>query len=301
MFPTDNIPYCTARIECDKPNGKRSVGTGFFVLLCENDGASVPMLVTNRHVVFGATRVRFCLTVQKKNEYAPDLGKVHWLHIDQPNMAWIYHPNCDLAMIPVAPLTSLAAREGKPLYFSNINKSMIPTDEDLEDMPNMAEIVLVGYPNGIWDEFNNQPIFRRGIAATHPKLRYNGKPEFLIDAACFNGSSGSPVFRIQVGQTISRKSGIDLGKFKAELLGVLYSGPQHTVRGELVVQETGQKSIFSASIPNNLGLVVSAREIFSLEPLVKFVRDNERLPNRTEACPCMSEKRFKTCCGAIYV
>lgn len=52
---------------------------------------------------------------------------------------------------------------------------------------------MVGYPDGIWDEFNNQPIVRRGITATHPKNDFNGKGEFLIDAVCFPGSSGSPV------------------------------------------------------------------------------------------------------------
>ncbi len=44
---------------------------------------------------------------------------------------------------------------------------------------------MIGYPNGIWDEANNMPIIRRGITATHPNFNYNGKPEFMIDAACF--------------------------------------------------------------------------------------------------------------------
>lgn len=36
--------------------------------------------------------------------------------------------------------------------------------------------------------------FRRGITATNINFDYNGKKEFVIDAACFPGSSGFPVF-----------------------------------------------------------------------------------------------------------
>lgn len=58
---------------------------------------------------------------------------------------------------------------------------------------------MIGYPNGLWDSQNNLPIIRRGITATSVKKDYNGKKEFLIDAAVFPGSSGSPVFIFNEG------------------------------------------------------------------------------------------------------
>jgi hypothetical protein len=48
---------------------------------------------------------------------------------------------------------------------------------------------MVGYPNGLWDTANNFPLIRRGVTATHIKNNYNGKSEFVIDIACYGGSS----------------------------------------------------------------------------------------------------------------
>jgi len=64
---------------------------------------------------------------------------------------------------------------------------------------------MVGYPIGLWDEKNNYPIFRKGITATHPANDYNGKSEFMIDAACFPGSSGSPVYIIDELNYVDKK------------------------------------------------------------------------------------------------
>jgi hypothetical protein len=81
----------------------------------------------------------------------------------------------------------------KRIYFMALGKEIIPTAEQLEGLAALEDIVMVGYPIGLWDKVNNMPIIRRGITATHPKLPYNGREEFMIDAACFPGSSGSPV------------------------------------------------------------------------------------------------------------
>ena len=63
----------------------------------------------------------------------------------------------------------------------------------MDEIDAIEDIIFIGYPNGIWDSVNNMPILRKGSTATHPCLNYNGKKEFMIDAACFPGSSGSPV------------------------------------------------------------------------------------------------------------
>ena len=60
----------------------------------------------------------------------------------------------------------------------------------------VEDVLMIGYPNGLWDTTHNMPIIRRGTIATDIKLDYNEKKEFVIDAACFPGSSGSPVLFI---------------------------------------------------------------------------------------------------------
>ena len=46
----------------------------------------------------------------------------------------------------------------------------------------------------IRDRVNALPILRRGSTATALALDFEGRAEFLIDAAVYPGSSGSPVF-----------------------------------------------------------------------------------------------------------
>ena len=159
---------------------------------------------------------------------------------------------------------------------------------------------MIGYPNGLWDQLHNLPIIRKGITATHPKLKLNGKPEFLIDAACFPGSSGSPVFLANIGSYVSPNGSLCTGS-RVALLGTLYAGPQHTTTGEIVVVDvpTDTKSIAVGSIPNNLGYVIQASELLVLEEAVKKAFQPAPAVSRNARCPCGSGKRYKECCGAL--
>jgi len=101
-------------------------------------------------------------------------------------------PDIDLCILPIAPILIAAKEQGDDPFFVPADDSLIPTPADLNDLTAMEDIVMIGYPNGICDSVNNQPVFRKGITATHPAKDFKGKPEFMIDAACFPGSSGSP-------------------------------------------------------------------------------------------------------------
>lgn len=123
----------------------------------------------------------------------------------------------------------------------------------------MDDITMIGYPKGIWDEANNFPVFRKGITATNPKYNWNNKKEFLIDCACFPGSSGSPVLLINMGGYFTR-SGLTLGSTRVKLLGILYAGPQHTATGEIEIVDVPitQRLVLISRIPNNLGIVIKS-------------------------------------------
>lgn len=71
---------------------------------------------------------------------------------------------------------------------------------------------MIGYPNGLWDSVNNMPIVRRGTMATNISLNHNDKREFVIDAACFPGSSGSPVVLFNKGGYADKKGNLNWGK-----------------------------------------------------------------------------------------
>lgn len=299
MFITDLISHCTAKIECTFPDGKQGSGTGFFMNLCVEDDQHVPVIVTNRHVVYNATSGKFCLTLRKNGKEAPDTGNFMFFELSRFSDRWLYHPTLDLAVMPINPLMEKAKNNSNKFFIAPLMPDLIPSPEELADMPALQEIVMVGYPNGIWDSHNNQPIFRKGITATHPELNYNGKPEFMIDAACFNGSSGSPVFIVDIGKVTSRSSGTTIGPSRVKLLGILYAGPQHIATGEIVTIEIGTKNLAVTSIPNNLGNVIASRALLDFEPHLKHLARTGKKPTRMDICPCNSGRRYKECCGKL--
>lgn len=299
MFFTDLMSHCTTRIECESADGKRSTGTGFFMNLCVSGDRTVPVLVTNRHVILGAQTGTFWLTLRKPDGTEPDVGKHHSFQLPSFQSHWFLHPLLDLAVMPINPLVEQGRATGHEYFFAPLSTDLISSAADLADMPAMLDIVLVGYPNGLWDQTNNQPIFRSGITATHPGLDYNGQPEFLIDAACFNGSSGSPVFLAEIGKVMSRAKGITIGPSRVRLLGVLYAGPIHMATGKIVTVPIGARDIVLTGVPNNLGVVISAKALLYFEPLLHYISTHGRRPRRNDACPCGNTKRYKDCHGVL--
>lgn len=78
---------------------------------------------------------------------------------------------------------------------TTLTLSDIPSKEEIVNtISRIEDITVVGYPDGIWDSYNNMPIVRKGITATSLQLDFNNEPKFLIDAAIYGGSSGSPVY-----------------------------------------------------------------------------------------------------------
>ncbi|OQK17080.1 zinc chelation protein SecC [Methyloprofundus sedimenti] len=298
--PIEQLIHSTVRIQCGDDKNIFSSGTGYIFFFCENGNQGYPCIVTNKHVVSGASRGIFNLTIQD-DKNRPILGNHEEIILnDLPNFC-IPHPSpdIDLVAIPIGPILNNAQLEGKHYHYIYINKGILASEELLNSLPSMEDIVMIGYPNGIWDAKHNLPIIRRGITATHPRLPLNGKSEFMIDAACFPGSSGSPVFLANIGSFVDASGALCTGS-RIALLGTLYAVAQHTTTGEIEVIEvpTDTKTITS-HIPNNLGLVIHAKELLKLEIAVQKQLTPKPLMNRNALCLCGSGKRFKNCCGKI--
>jgi hypothetical protein len=172
--------------------------------------------------------------------------------------------------MPIAQLIEDTKAKNIELFYIALSIENLPTKEDLEDLTALEELIMIGYPNGIWDSYNNKPIIRKGITATHPSLDYNNRKEFVIDMACFPGSSGSPVFLLSEGSYTSKITGsLMIGSSKFFLLGTLYAGPQHNVIGQIVSVPISTKPITFSTIPNNLGFVIKHDRILELEEQFK--------------------------------
>jgi hypothetical protein len=269
---SEQLTYSTVRIECEDVKGNIFTGTGYFFRFREDKkkGLHVPVVITNKHVVAGSKRGKLIFT--KANDKNEPIDTEHFsIFIDNFEDWWKKHPDpeVDLCAMPIAPFLKEAEKRSEKLFYIPLDKSLLPTNEQLEELSALEEVVMVGYPNGIWDQINNKPILRKGVTATHPNFDYNGKKEFLIDMACFPGSSGSPVFILNEGGYRDKKGNTYLGRSRIILLGTLYAGPQYTATGEIKIIEvpTSQKPIPILSIPNNLGLVIKSNKIIELEEL----------------------------------
>jgi hypothetical protein len=181
---------------------------------------------------------------------------------------WLDHPNpdIDLCALPINVfITKMNKMELKP-YITFFDFSLLPSEEDVDEMIGLEHIIMVGYPNGLWDEKHNQPIFRDGILASHYKFDWENKSEFIIDAACFPGSSGSPVLIADIGQVLSKK-GFNIGSSRIKLLGILYAGPVLSAEGTLkIIPAPTVNSIHtSTEIPINLGYCIKSNKIKEFE------------------------------------
>ncbi len=269
LSPAEQLAHSTVRIESKFADGSLGTGTGFFYSLNRKEDKHVPVIITNKHVINGADKVRFILTLQDCNG-GPNLGVNQGFELDNLQTPSFWHPHTDasvdLCAMPIAPLISLAEQQGKKFFYVTFDKSLIPTLSEIDEMVGVEKITMVGYPNGLWDSVNNLPIFRQGVLASDYKRDWNGKKEFLIDAACFPGSSGSPVLLFETGGYQTKK-GTFLGSSRIKLLGVLYAGPQHTVEGEIkiVLVPSQQKAISIAGIPNNLGVIIKSERLLDFE------------------------------------
>lgn len=63
LSPAEQLAHSTVRIECDLSSGGIGTGTGFFYSLDRSGDQHIPVIVTNKHVVEGAIRGRFLLTL----------------------------------------------------------------------------------------------------------------------------------------------------------------------------------------------------------------------------------------------
>lgn len=268
---SEQLAFTTVRIQCETNTGSTSTGTGWFFNFELDNNQQVTVMITNRHVIEGSARGIFQLT-RANADGNPQIGKFDNIVINNFEKNWISHPNSeiDLCIMPVGSLLNDAQKQGTPFFFKYIDENLLPDQQLLSDLTALEEILMVGYPIGLWDSINNMPIFRKGITATHPNLNYEGKEEFLIDAACYPGSSGSPVFLYNLGNFENRQGGIPIGK-RIALLGILYAGHQFSIEGEIKVLPipTQMKPVPISRIPINLGLVIKAKRILEFKPIIE--------------------------------
>lgn len=208
-----------------------SSGTGYFYNF-EIDGAIVPAIITNKHVVNfkqNAT-MTFFLHLQNGDDESNESYQVTLI------TDWIFHSTKDLCFCFVNPVFEYVRKQtGKNVFYIAIDESILPTQKMLEDLSALEELVMVGYPIGLWDKKNNLPIFRKGYTAAHPAIDFNEAGIGLVDMACFPGSSGSPIYILNEGGYKDKMGNLNWGTSRIIFMGTLFSGPIYDATGKLIV------------------------------------------------------------------
>lgn len=283
MSPATVISLCTLRLQCSEGN-RSSVGTGFlyqYNISLLNNGAvekyAVPLIITNKHVVAGFSKLTTTLTLVPEDAVLTDhIEHVNETHqsfsVDDLQTQLINHPdpNVDIAAFPLTALGNMPA--GTKARIFAIDEGFSLSDEERSITRAIEPVVMVGYPDGLWDSTNNRPVSRRGITASHPLHHWNGEKKFLIDAACFPGSSGSPVFQFEDGVFRGPGDILSIGS-RAKLLGVLFAGPLITQEGQIEQRTIPTSTTYVAVTKSmmNLGFVVPADALKDFEPILKYI------------------------------
>jgi hypothetical protein len=190
----EQIFFATVRITIPQQNGvSASIGTGFLIekQLTKRPGEKVILLVSNKHV-FKDPHERIILNFHQKGSTGePVLGRTATLDQTDFTNSYTGHPDkdVDLACLNV----SFINNPPNSVYFRTIGTDIFATFAEEHFLPG-GNVWFVGYPENRFDTKNNLPVLRRGYVSSMPKIDFNGKKQFIIDAQVFPGSSGSPVF-----------------------------------------------------------------------------------------------------------
>ena len=253
---SEQMMYNTVRLETEK-----GCGTGsYFNFKIGSD--IVPIIITNKHVVNYQEQETVTFFVHTKDDNGNRSGNIKIQYYTN----WIFHKDKDICFCYVNPLfKEIKKRFNQEVFYIANDINLIPSQEKLEELSALEELVMIGYPIGLWDMVNNFPIFRKGFTACHPGIDFNEKGIGLVDMACFPGSSGSPIYILNEGGYKDKKGNVYFGSSRVLLIGYLFAGPHYSVDGSLIVKTIPTKQDIISTTPAmvNLGYYVKSFEILS--------------------------------------
>lgn len=248
--------YTTVPIYSKKRDGTFSSGTGFVFSVVESEEKSIPLLITNYHVLKDAVAgfVEFHIA----EDGMPSEKSIR-IQFDSGIINGNKLGDLDLIAVPLAASFNELQQNGTTVFYRTVDQNIIPKSEIIDELAAIENITFIGYPSGIYDTTNKLPIIRQGITATPIWNKFKGTEVFLIDAGVFPGSSGSPVFIYNQG-SYPTKEGIAIGN------RLLFVG---------VISETMVRNDNDTKSYLDLGMVIDSRAMY--REIEKFLNRIQRV------------------------
>jgi Trypsin-like peptidase domain len=263
--PDEQLFFCTTRIETVSDDGKkRGIGTGFVISRVVGNTTYL-FVATARHVLEGFDKATISFVPEKDGK--PELGKRCGGNLHGLRDVVVFHPDktVDVAIFPLLPVLQHLEKKGERPFFRSLSEEIVPSREREKELSAIQAVLFMGYPQGLRDEKNLLPVARRGFTATPYVVDFNGLPVFLIDAAVFPGSSGSPVVVFDQGSYYS-KSGAIVGRDRILLLGLVsqwyFQTEEGIVQFKSIPSRTTTVPTYQTTQALGLGAVVKAKAIF---------------------------------------
>jgi len=229
--------YTTVPVWIENADGSKATATGFII--SKSREGVIPFLVTNKHVTQNAKKIIIRMASMESEQPCKNNKGIN-IELDPAHFQ--YDENFDISGMPIGPIVNDLQQEGKFVFFRTLSDEIIPSQEEINKLSAIEDIIFIGYPNGLYDMENLSPLIRQGITATPIWNDFQKQPNFLIDAGVFPGSSGSPVFLFNRG-SYSSGGNIVIGN-RIMFLGVL--------TGAFIRQENNSRAYL------NLGHVIKS-------------------------------------------
>ncbi len=237
--------HATVRVENEWGKG----GTGFLIIRRIDPTRGKIFLVTNKHVVHTDPQLRekaafltVYLNVREKDGTVA--GKSFPVPLAEDNQRlWREHsdPNVDVFAVDVTAL--IQSQPGIENRGADYSLFALPPILKEEDITEGEEVLILGYPLGLFHTRVHSPLVRQGIVSTKigEKIRLRLPspegyrrveiPAFLVDAAIIPGSSGSPVvLKPSIGRKVRNR--IDMATATPYLLGIVSATETASVKME---------------------------------------------------------------------
>jgi hypothetical protein len=161
--------------------------TGFFY---HSTNSNLLFLITNRHVVrepYFPNAIKLTLHTNAADMTQNTEYPIHLYKGVKPVWRTPTPPEANVVAIPIDP-NDFGTHSIRYKSLNAVNLLDKRFRLDIGD-----DVMVIGYPLGIYDHVHNTPIVRGGtISSPHP-IPWKGEPCFLVDSNLHEGTSGSPV------------------------------------------------------------------------------------------------------------